>query len=129
MSDDRALRDALEQAQARAKELETQLAFEMAEREALEEDLQAVRDALVEAERVPLPAPGSTHELLRLKAQVHAQQLQLSQLQAERDRLSQELAVLAQKPGARERLEQAAELTRLRNRVAALERERFSQEP
>jgi nucleotide-binding universal stress UspA family protein len=129
MSDDRALRDALEQAQAWAKSLADQLADERAERESLEDELLTVREALEQAEKVPLPPPGSNHELLRLKAQVHAQQLQLTQLQAERDRLSQELAVLAQKPGARERLQQFEELNRLRNRVAALERERFSEEP
>lgn len=116
MTDDRALRDALEVAQARAMELEDRL-------DAAEDELVTVRAELEEMAK-PMPAPGESREVVRLRAQVHAMQLQLGNVQAERDGLVKQLALLTIKPEARERLEQLAELTRLRNRVAALEREK-----
>ena len=91
MSEDRLLRDALEEAQARAQTLKAQ-------RDVLEEELLLVR------EKLPLAAPGENRELVRLHAQVHAQQLQLTNLQAERDRLLAQLAELheeAQREGRR----------------------------
>ncbi len=89
MSDERALRDALELAHAKAKKLERLLEEEAKDREAL-------RRALDEAQRKLFPKPGEMSELLHLKAQLQAQQLQLSSLTAERDRLLEELVELRQ---------------------------------
>lgn len=123
MSEERALRDALERAQARTKTLERLLAEESEDREALADELLALRQALDDAEQKLLPVPGEARALVRLNAQVHAQQLQLSNLVLERDKLAEKLAYLSQKPTERARLEQRAELIRLRERVAELERQ------
>lgn len=93
MSDDRSLRDALEKAQARTRQLEQ----ESEDREALRAELVEVRQALDDALRRLLPAPGESRELVRLHAQVHAQQLQLNNLVTERDKLLARVAELAAK--------------------------------
>ena len=117
MSDDRELRDALEKAQSRTKTLERLLAEESEDREALTLELLTLREELEEAERKLLPAPGESRELVRLHAQLNAQQLQVTNLTLERDRLLEKVAQLTRKPS-----EQLAELIRLRARLAELER-------
>jgi predicted RNase H-like nuclease (RuvC/YqgF family) len=82
MSDDRELRDALERAQARTRLLERLLAEECEDREALADQMLALRQALDDAEQRVLPAPGEMREVVRLKAQLHAQQLTISHLNA-----------------------------------------------
>ena len=124
VSDERQLRDALEKSQARTKHLEQLLSEESEDREALTEQLMELREALAQAEQKLFPPPGEARELVRLHAQLNAQQLHLTNLQAERDRLLKQLAILTEKPGELERLTQTEELLRLRNRVAALEREK-----
>ena len=121
MSQERELRDALEKAQARAKKLEQLIAEESEDREALAVELREVREALDDARQKLVPLPGESRELVRLHAQVNAQQLQLSNLQLERDRLLKQLAMLTQKPNEKQRADQLAELIRLREELAARE--------
>ena len=121
VSQERELRDALEKAQARAKKLEQLIAEESEDREALAVKLREVREALDDARQKLVPLPGESRELVRLHAQVNAQQLQLSNLQLERDRLLKQLAMLTQKPNEKQRADQLAELIRLREELAARE--------
>lgn len=121
VSQERELRDALEKAQARAKKLEQLIAEESEDREALAVELREVREALDDARQKLVPLPGESRELVRLHAQVNAQQLQLSNLQLERDRLLKQLAMLTQKPNEKQRADQLAELIRLREELAARE--------
>jgi ribosomal protein S20 len=117
VSEERELRDALEKSQARTKELEQLLSEESEDRELLLERLQEVRAALAEAERKQLLPPGEERELVRLHAQLNAQQLQLTNLQAERDKLVKQVAILTEKPSELERLSLMEELLRLRSRL------------
>ena len=97
MSDDRTLRDALEHSQARTKTLERLLAEESEDRQALTDEILTLREALEEAEGKLLPAPGESRELVRLHAQLNAQQLQLTNLTLERDHLLERLILLTKK--------------------------------
>lgn len=98
MTDDRAIRDALERAQARIKTLERLLAEECEDREALSDDLLSLRQALDDAEQRLSPAPpGEMRELVRLHAQVHALQLALSNVTTERDKLRDALSAQQKK--------------------------------
>lgn len=94
MSDDRSLRDALEKAQARVRQLEQLLAEESEDREALQDELLQMRQELDAALQKLMPPPGESRELVRLNAQVHAQQLQLNNLVTERDKLRARVAEL-----------------------------------
>jgi hypothetical protein len=114
VSDERALRDALELAHAKSKKLERLLEEEAKDREAL-------RRALDEAQRKLFPKPGEMSELLHLKAKLQAQQLQLASLTAERDRLQARITLLEQKPGERERSLILEELIELRQLLAQYE--------
>ena len=95
MSEERTLRDALERAQARTAQLERLLAEESEDRQTLSGELIALRQALEDAERKLLRGPGEMRELVRLNAQLHAQQLHISNLIFERDRLMEKVAALA----------------------------------
>jgi len=99
-SDERQLRAALEQAQGRVKALERLLAEESEDREALGDEVLTLRQALDDAEQrllgLPQP-PGVSREFVRLQAQVHAQQLQLTNLKAEREKLLARVAELEKK--------------------------------
>lgn len=97
MSDDRELRDALEKSQARVKLLERLVAEESEDRQALAHEMAALQEALADAERRLLSPPGEKRELVRLNAQVHAQQLQFTNLMTERDKLLQRVAELEKK--------------------------------
>ncbi|MDP1827893.1 MAG: hypothetical protein Q8L48_31760 [Archangium sp.] len=94
MSDDRTLRDALEKAQARTRKLEQLLSEESEDRELLQAELLEVRQELEAAMQKLIPPPGESRELVRLHAQVHAQQLQLNNLATERDKLRARVAEL-----------------------------------
>jgi predicted nucleic acid-binding Zn-ribbon protein len=86
VTDDRALRDALEQAQDRTKTLERQLGDALKVHDALQAELTTLRAALADAAR-PMPHPGESKELVRLHAQVNALQFELSHLRQEREKL------------------------------------------
>ena len=100
-ADERLLREALEQAQARVKALERLLAEEAEDREALGDEVLTLRQALDDAEQKLVgtpPPPGLSRELVRLQAQVHALQLQLTNSNAEREKLLARIAELEKKP-------------------------------
>ena len=63
-------------------------------------DERLLREALDDAAQRLLgtpPPPGLSRELVRLQAQVHAQQLQLANLKAERDKLLSRVVELEKK--------------------------------
>lgn len=79
MSEERALRAALELAQSRVKDLELEnadlldaLEEEQLARDLAEAELAEVRLQLEDAQRVPMAPPGENKEMVRLRARVMA---------------------------------------------------------
>ncbi len=79
------------------RQLERLLGEESEDRESWAQEVLALEDALADAERRLLAPPGDQRELVRLNAQVHAQQLQVTNLMAERDKLLLRVAELEKK--------------------------------